>query len=607
VERFGADVPSPAAPTVLFLLAAVMGLPHLRRVGLSRRELLVVHAVVLVGGSAVSTGVLFWMIPKTIAYFYQARVHPEWDLFLPYIPLWFSPREDAAIIGFFEGGAEVPWALWAVPLTAWLSFLIALFVCTLCLMVLLGRQWITNERLAFPLAQIPLEMVREGRRERGEHAGRLSGSRVFWVGCSIAFLANLWNTVALKVPALPSIPLGPVTIMQWRRAGPLAGLGEIHLVLWPWLIAIAYLIPKDLSFSAWFFWVVRLGLTVVGIAAGVTPQLPENYYGAQFPAPYYQGGGAVLALGLWVLWTARAHLGHVVRGLVSSTDGADKKEAMPCRLAVGGLLLSGGWMVAFCVFAGCRLVFGLVFVVLIVGYYVMWARLRAEAGLGFVLFPLEIEYAVGDMVGAGVLKPAELVTMISARWTTFFGGGFTSEVATGSALEGFKVADAAGIESRRLTMVMLGGFLLSLAVGTYLLMTTFYHRGYSNLASAPHTQVFIDGERIYYNLVSAGKPDLGAVLAFGAGAGVAIWLGLMRLRFWWWPLHPLGYIAANTWGMHFYYMPFLIGWACKSLVVRYGGLRLYRQTMPLATGLLVGDLLNSGLWAVIALGMPGRT
>ena len=83
-------------------------------------------------------------------------------------------------------------------------------------------------------------------------------------------------------------------------------------------------------------------------------------------------------------------------------------------------------------------------------------------------------------------------------------------------------------------------------------------------------------------------------------------LGVMRLRFWWWPFHPVGYIAANTWGSHWYALPFFIGWLVKTLVVRYGGLRLYRRSMPLAIGFIVGDLLNGGVWALLRVVSQGR-
>jgi hypothetical protein len=42
------------------------------------------------------------------------------------------------------------------------------------------------------------------------------------------------------------------------------------------------------------------------------------------------------------------------------------------------------------------------------------------------------------------------------------------------------------------------------------------------------------------------------------------------------------------------------------LVIRYGGLRLYRKTIPFAIGLIVGDLLNSGIWATVRVVTLGR-
>jgi hypothetical protein len=43
------------------------------------------------------------------------------------------------------------------------------------------------------------------------------------------------------------------------------------------------------------------------------------------------------------------------------------------------------------------------------------------------------------------------------------------------------------------------------------------------------------------------------------------------------------------------WLPFVIAWAVKSLVLRYGGMRLYRQSLPLFYGLILGDFLAGGL------------
>ncbi|HUU53667.1 MAG TPA: DUF6784 domain-containing protein, partial [Armatimonadota bacterium] len=95
------------------------------------------------------------------------------------------------------------------------------------------------------------------------------------------------------------------------------------------------------------------------------------------------------------------------------------------------------------------------------------------------------------------------------------------------------------------------------------------------------------------------KMDVNGTIAMGAGAVVALVLGALRLRFWWWPFHPIGYLAAFCWGMHWYSQPFFLGWLLKSAAIRYGGLPLYRRTVPLAIGLIVGDFVSQGIWVLV--------
>jgi hypothetical protein len=95
---------------------------------------------------------------------------------------------------------------------------------------------------------------------------------------------------------------------------------------------------------------------------------------------------------------------------------------------------------------------------------------------------------------------------------------------------------------------------------------------------------------------------------WGLGAVTVVFIAWMRLRFFWWPFHPVGYILGLSTlvdegcGQS----PFLIAWLAKSLVLRYGGLRLYQQTLPIVIGLIVGDVLNRSLWNVISLVTRGH-
>ena len=607
--QFGSGVPASAPFTVLFLLTALSGTGLLRkRLGLSRKELLAIYATVLIGAPLVSQSVLGWMLPHSTILPYLARAIPDWETtVLPLVPTWFTPTDPDVVESFFVGKSAVPWSYWWLPLAAWCSFFVALIVASVCLTVLARRQWVTHERLSFPLAQIPLETVSEATGGTGRGAGRLPGKWMFWIGLLASFGIGFLNSLAAWIPALPQIPLGPVTLIQWQKVGPLAGIGDFDLVLWPYLIAIAYIIPKELSFSCWFFWWFRVALTVIAIAAGATPRRPDDWYGSAFPAPYWQGVGALLALALWTAWMARRHLMEAFKIACSRSSGtADADEPLPYRWAFAGLALSFAWLVYFCCLAGSRPIVGVLFIGFILVFFLMWARLRAETGMGFLSFPLKVNDLMLEPLGSALLRPREIVMILSARWSYSPGYGQSSEAFCGHALESMKIAEAARIRQRPLLALLGIGFLVALIFGVYVMMTGIYHYGFHAGLRAGTSQHFwlygqlrADGARIFNNLNDPTPFDPGATAAIVSGGVFAVFLGAMRLRFWWWPFHPIGYLAANTWGMKWNWMPFLIGWLAKSVAIRYGGLRLYRATVPLAIGLIGGDLLSQFVWGIV--------
>lgn len=608
---FSAGAPAMAPLFMLFLLTLLNPAPgRLGLRALTRRELLAIYSIVLIGSPLISHGILPWLLPYTIAQQYLSRAIPEWQTsYLPAVPSWFGTTDLAAAEGYFQGHMAVPWALWLTPLAAWLSFFVALFGATLCLVVLLRRQWITHERLAFPIAQVPLEMVKGSSGAPGAR-GRLPAGWPFWIGFTIPCVIGVINELSSVFPAIPGIPISGATVMQSPGTGPLAGIGTIVLDLTPWEIAIAYLIPKELSFSCWFFWFVRVALTVAAIGFGATPEPPEGWYGSGFPAPHHQGGGAVIAVALWTLWTARRHLSRALRLAVRPRAEALEGEPLAHRWAVLGLFICFVYLVGFCVAAGTRPLVAAAMVGLIVTYYVVWARLRAETGLGFISFPFRVDEMLVVPTGSAIFRLREIIMLYDLRWAYYPGSCQSSETLTGNALDAFKIADVARIRPRPLLRVMAAGFLLSLAVTTYVILTGMYHYGFQNTRANTGgwlgPQLLYIGGRIFEKITTPTTFDLNAVIAVLVGGIVTIGLGMLRFRFWWWPFHPIGYLAASCWGMHIFWMPFFVGWLLKMLAVRYGGLRLYRRTMPLAIGLIVGDFINQGLWVAVSVATGGK-
>ncbi len=467
-------------------------------------------------------------------------------------------------------------------------------------MLLLRRQWITHDRLAFPIAELPLQMVAEGT-AGPPRTGRLSPKRAFWIGAALSLAIRLETDLADKIPWLPSVPLW-VSLAPASNVGPLAALSDLTFLFRPSLIALAYLVPADLSFSCWFFYLLRLALTVLAIVFGAEPQSASSWWGADFPAPYFQAGGAVVFLAGGVFWAARHHIGRAVR-VATGRIGGDG-EAWLWRYVLVGLILSVAFMLWFCWMAGCRLLFAAALVCAILAYHVVWARLRAETGLGgFLTFPMPLSTAAVS-VGTANLRPQEIIAMAATQWAHWPGAAEAYDTGTQTSMEAFKIADASGLPLRRLLPAIVVGFILMLGVGTFVVLTGTYHYGFLNLKMGRDLlspMLTSQAESVALWVREPTSFDASPIPAAASGYLVAMGLTLLRLRFAWWQLHPFGYLAANTWVMLYLWGPFFAGWLLKVLATRYGGLRLYRSTVPLAVGILMGEVLEAGVWAGVSL------
>ena len=89
------------------------------------------------------------------------------------------------------------------------------------------------------------------------------------------------------------------------------------------------------------------------------------------------------------------------------------------------------------------------------------------------------------------------------------------------------------------------------------------------------------------------------VCVWGVGVGVTGLLVASRTRLLWWPLHPARYLLAGTFTLEWLWCSLFVGWLVKWLILRYGGLRLYRQALPFFIGPILGDYAAGALWALV--------
>ena len=173
---------------VLVVLLAVVN-PLLKllshRLAFSRNEVLVVYISTLFSCLLPGMGSESFFVAHSIGSFYYSKPENQWLGFLaPYLKPWFS----AALAGghgyegvsrqaveewyIGNGGTNMFWGVWLVPLVAWSSLVLASYAMVGCLSVMLRAQWGQYEALAFPLLKLPLEMTRDEDAGESRRCGR---------------------------------------------------------------------------------------------------------------------------------------------------------------------------------------------------------------------------------------------------------------------------------------------------------------------------------------------------------------------------------------------------------------------------------------------------
>jgi len=644
----GASAPPPGTTDLLFfyVLFAAPLLTRLNpRLALSRGELLLVYTMMLVAGPITHPFCIGFLIPHTVSPYHYDTNEPRWAVFQPFLSTWLGPDSEAAVKGFFRGtGGVVPWQAWLAPMLAWSSLLIVLFFVMLCVNVVMRRQWVDNERLSFPLATIPLALTQRPT-PGAQCLPDLLCQPLFWLGLALPLAIQAPGALHKYFPMVPSLQLREVQVIDasTQLAPPWNGLGGINFSLIFWLVGVVYLLPKELAFSAWFFYFVALMENVAAVFFGSTGEAP-SVYSNDFPALYAQGAGAAFAMTAITLYTARRHLAAVFRKAFGSgertpssgtsigerkpssgafgerkpSSGAsrdsgveDNDEFLSYRTAVFGTIGGTAFMLAWLCLAGMRLWIAALLLGLMLAYFFIFARIRAETGMGMgiILWPKMLDEVMVTFVGGRHMTMSDMTLLYALRWL-YFGSSTGSVMA--SQLEGIKLADAGGLRGRRVGTVLALTAVLTTLLAFVWTLKTYYAGGFEQMPIGQRTTSMV-GSQIYWSyqnlvetFVAPTGPQWGGILAIGAGALIAMALSWLRMNFLWFPLHPVGFLAANSWGMHINWASFLIGWMLKSLIARYGGLSIYSRLLPLFLGLIAGDLLHQGLWGIVTWATGGQ-
>ncbi len=563
---------------------------------LSRTEMLTIFFMVWLVGNLPTTGWAGYLLGNISAPVHLAS--PEnrvTDVIAPFLPDWLFMQKSPVVIGQLYGGIEpntaIPWQPWIRPLFWWtaacLSVVMAGFFCS----VLFFKQWHEKERLTFPMATFPTEMLRE---EPGYRLPVVFHAPLFWVGFGISTFVICWNIAGYFVHTLPHIPI-------YDLAGQMAiNIGyhypRYFLRMQPLIMGLAYLCPLDLLFSFWFYNVLNIIKEGLMNQTGITVGL-QGQQATPAEILSFESHGALVFLVAWSLWVSRKHLKNTLECALMSNRAADDGTPVTYRTAWLGLAASVIFLAGWCLAAGMEL--WATIVQLILMFIALFGVAKYAAATGFTFLSPGSTGGLGadkggnvwmQMGGTANMSPGTLTTIWMINRNGFAGMPIRL-TATMSVPHYFRML---GNHLKRHPMVW-AIIPIAYITGCITTATDSLYRSYMDggmngplyLGDWNHLVrlvPYVEGSTILYF-------DIEKLGVWIWGFAIAGFLTYIRTRFSWWPFNPVA-IAFPT---RRYGFSLLVVWATKALIMRFGGVALYRKSLPFWYGLMVGYLLGVGI------------
>ncbi len=611
-------------PVAGFGMLALFGLliqPILRFFGknapLSGQEVAVIFALFLLAAGIPGWGLVQYLPPAIMCPHHELRVRPSWAteevvaIAPPHMLADLPPDDSSALDGYITGLAvgerhisprQVPWGVWLRPLSFWIPLLLCAVVALLGLAAVFHTQWTHHEQLPYPITTFAKALLPD---DRGSPA--ICRSRLFWWGFGIVFAIELnnyllryWGQVLIPIRLSFDFnafrPMFPVLV---RGAGDALFRPSIMFAV----VALAYFLPSPVSFSMATF--PFLYATAFGLCAGYgIPFRCGRMLGPSIEQSLYAGG--YMAITLMMLYTGRHYYWHVLRrGLGFRSEEKIEDHAvwgmrvfLVCTvLFIGQLVMVGlDWQLA------------IVYTALAFMVHVVISRMIVETGafmIGTYVYP---GVMIWTFLGTAALGPRPLLIMFLVSTVLVSGPGWAPMPFFVQALS---VADAAKARVGRIAKLGIAVVVVALLVSLACTIYWQYNRG-APTAGWPRSTSWFPFENmveIKQTLRGQGRlaeaeqlrgwarlrhvsPLRGQAIAFFVTLLLALGVGIGRLRFPWWPFHPMAFVFLGGWPGYFHYFSFFLGWLVKTLVTRYGGGRLYQQLKPLMIGVLAGTMLG---------------
>ncbi len=581
---------------VVFLVLVLQGLNWLvRRVrprwALSAGEMLGFYLTLAVTSALAGMDMGQGLVMLLTVRDWFANPQNRWaTLFKDYPTPWLQVTDQTALRGFYEGGTTLYRAEflggWLKPVAWWSAFAAALLSAMLFLNVLLRRRWQEEERLSFPVAQIPLALVAGGT--------GVFQARLFWLGFGAAAALDVLAGLNFIYPQVPAIRTGVTEMLAYFPEFPWSAAGWLPVTFYPAVIGLCFLLPADILFSCWLFYFWWKGQPVLSALWGWT-DIP------QFPYLYEQLFGAYLGIALGTFWLARRHLANLARVMAGKGEKRGQaREAVSYPVAAWGFVASVAFLIWFGLHAGMTMAGAVSFFAIYFLLAVAVTRVRAEFGSPVHDFHFSApDYALPSLLGSANVARGNLGVFTLFFW---FNRAYRSHPMPHQ-MESLYMAHRISGRSRAMFWPLALAGIVGLPLGIWAYAHLAYHLG----AGMKFINGYGYGQEAFNRLTTwvraPEKVNWPRIAASGLGLAACFVLLGLRSRFMWWPFHPVGYAIAGSWSINLTWMPMLISWLCKVTIMRYGGLSAYRKAVPFFYGLVMGEVVVGCGWSLLGVAL----
>jgi len=501
---------------------------------------------------------------------------------------------------------KVPWSAWVRPLLFWVPLLIVMSVGLIGLALVVHKQWSEHEQLPYPVAKFVQSLLVGA----GGAGGGMLRNPLFLAVTASVFLFHMFNCANAWWPEhLVKIP----TSFDFSAIQPLFPLlgGDVNkwalftIRFYFSVVGLAFFVAYDVSLSLGIALplsnLIGGGLSRYGISMG-----GKGLYSGSPRQPFHIG--AYLGMLTMFLYTGRRYYTGVFRRafMLKSKDEVGAEAVWGAR----AFMLCAGLFVLYLVAAGIDWVLAVPYTLMAFMLFLVMARILAETGMFFMeprWYPCAFLMVMFGMRAVGP-STALLMFLVSTMLLVI-----PREALMPFVVNSLKVLDAQKVRLGRAGVWCAVAVLVALVVAVPVTLMFQYgagtHRwdtwGFGAVPRYSFDKTVEIKQRLRaqgnleeaesvrgYARFAKARPEARSVVGFAVGLVLVLLLAAARLRWTWWPIHPVIILAFWTYPGVMFWPSFLLGCSIKKVVTKYGGQSLYKRLTPAMFGLVAGDMLG---------------